>query len=283
MIHERVAARFIQAGLQQELTQRMDKLFSAPHDDGAAAESVKWFKDAFRIDTAKTPSGQKKLKELAGKFLWHLNAGSKRDMGGGTVWKGQESNFKEAARIWEQELKPLVADLVRYFSDEGGKVVPKEVAVGGHTYFNLVGFDEKALGKIVQSLESVFNEVKGWRRKALSGLKVALADPRHFGGTAGGKHRTSEDTLYVRATPAVLKRTRGTYGALDYILVHELGHRYDHKVGTANVDFDRPECWTTPYSKNGDDEPFAELFALSNFGMKGTWGDTLDKFEKLMG
>ena len=282
-IQERVATRFIQAGLEQELSQRMNKLFSSPYDDGDAAEVAKWFKNTFRFDTAKTPPGQKKLKELASKFHWHLNAGSKQNVGGDVpkVWRGNESNFKYAADIWAKELKPLAADLVRYFSDEGIKVVPKEVEVGGHTYLNLVGFDGKALGKIIQSLESVFDQVKDWRRKALSGLKVALADPRHFHGTAGGKYKSSEDTLYVRATPAVLKRTRGTYGAFDYILVHELGHRYDRKHGT-KVDFDQQEWWTTPYSKNGGDEPFAELFALSNFGMTGTWGPVLEKFEQIM-
>lgn len=278
----RVARRFIQANLNQELVQRMHQTFTK-YDDHVATDTANWFQQTFHFDTSKTPPGQKKLKNLVSAFHWFLrNAGIHALSIGGQSKEipGEESAWREAKRIWEQELQPLSSDLVKYFSDEGIKVVPKELQIGQVTYMNLVGFDEKALAKLAQALEAVFDKVQGWRRKALSGLKVALAGPKYFHDTAGGKYKADEDTLYVRATPAVLKRTRGTYGAFDYILIHELGHRYDHKVG-AKVDFDRQEWQTTPYSRN-DGETFAELFALSNFGIKGTWGNTLDKFEALM-
>jgi hypothetical protein len=91
--------------------------------------------------------------------------------------------------------------------------------------------------------------------------------------------------LYVRATPQVFKRTRGTYGAFDYIIIHELGHRYERKRGLP-VDFDQAEWWTTKYSQTegmGGSESFAELFALSNFGLTG-YGrpGVFDRFEAVM-
>lgn len=135
----------------------------------------------------------------------------------------------------------------------------------------------------IDALEAVFAEVKGWRRKAFDGgLKVALAGPDKFRGTAGGTYKSAEDTMYVRATPKVLKRTRGTYGAFDYIIIHELGHRYEYKHRTTvDVDFDKSEWVTTPYSRK-EGEAFAELFALSNFGMKGDWDEKIKKFDDLM-
>lgn len=291
-ISERVASRFIHASLEQELIQRMDRVF-ASFDDDLAAETAKWLEKTLRFKISRTPPGAKKLKDQLDGLHWFLTNAGKKTYGGDSnlpshlqqhlqkIVPGDESAWNEAKRRWEA-LKPSVPEIVRYFSDEGGKVVPKEVSVGGVTYTNLVGFDEKALAKITNSLDEVFRQVKGWRRKALDGLKVTLADPKKFHGTAGGKYKADEDALYVRATPAVLKRTRGTYGALDYILIHELGHRYDRKHGT-KFDFDRQEWWTTPYSRNGGDEPFAELFALSNFDIKGPWDPVVKKFEDLMG
>ena len=278
----RVATRFIQASLEQELTQQMHRVF-AKYDEDTVTEIAKWFHQTFHFDTSKTVPGQKQLKALVNKFYWFLNRAGQWALSDGALQKGipgEERYWKEAKQVWEQELQPLSSDLVKYFSDEGIKVVPRELKLGQTTYLNLVGFDAKALAKHAQELEAVFDEVQGWRRKALNGLKVALAGPKDFHGTAGGKYKTDEDTLYVRATSAVLKRTRGTYGALDYILVHELGHRYERKFGT-KVDFERQEWQTTPYSRK-DGEAFAELFALSNFGIKGTWDNVLGKFEALM-
>lgn len=280
----RVAARFMfSASLLDELIRRMDGLF-ANYTNKGSAEAAEWFKKNFRFDMSKTPQGQKDLKNKADKFHWFLrNAAGLEAYGkddpdndGGWVRGG-----KEAARIWEQEIKPQAGDLVRYFTDEGGKIVPREVQVGGNTYVNLVGFDQKKLGQYVTAMETVFDELKGWRKKALSGgIRVVLAGPKEFRGTSAGTYRSAEDALYVRATPHVLKRTKGTYGAFDYIIVHELGHRYDRKHGT-KFDFERQEWWTTTYSRK-DGEAFAELFALSNFGLSGSWDDVVSRFENLM-
>lgn len=270
----RVAARFkVAATLHDELVSKMDHLF-ANFSKVEAEEAASWFKDNFRFQTPQTPKGQKKLKEEASGFHWFL-----RDSGGKLP---SMNSAVEAERRWKQEIKPLAGDLVKFFSNDGGKIVPKEIQVGGNTYLNLIGFDAKKLDQYVTSLESVFDEVKGWRRKALGGLKVALAGPKEFRGTAGGVYKSEQDTLYVRATPNVLKRTRGTYAAFDYIIIHELGHRYEHK-NHVPFDFDRTE-WTTSRYSLKEGEAFAELFAISNFGLKGNWlQERVDQFETLMG
>jgi hypothetical protein len=273
------------AGLAGELTHRFDSLFAKSFDPDAALEETKWLKDTFHFDIPKTPKGGKELKALLQKFRWFL------DRAAGPVlmekrFPGEESGWKEAARIWKQELRQHVDEVARLFSAEGGTVVPKDLKIGQRVYLNLVGLNEKALQTYAKALEQVFAELKGWRRKALDGtLHVALAGPEHFRGTVGGKYKSDKDTLMVRATPKVLKRTKGTYGAFDYIIVHELGHRYErkHPVGR---NFDSGEWHSSRYSRN-EGEAFAELFALSNFGMtrdaSETWdASLLEKFDKVM-
>lgn len=276
----RVAARFMfSSTLIDELNSKMDRLF-LNFDPDEGRDTAAWFKDNFRFESPKTPQGQKDLKNKAQSFWWHLqDAGTKKDYQG-TAYNNPKA-VEVAERAWKQDLKPLAGDLVRYFSDEGGKIVPKEIQAGGNTYLNLIGFDQKKIGQYVTAMEAVFDEVKGWRRKALGGLKVALAGPKEFRGTSAGVYKSGEDTLYVRATPNVLKRSSGTYGSFDYILIHELGHRYERK-NHVPFDFERGEWHTTKYSSK-DGESFAELFALSNFKMKGPWDQNrVERFEALM-
>ena len=176
-------------------------------------------------------------------------------------------------------------------------VSPAEVRIGENVYLNKSNFAESQLHKYADALESVFGELRGWRKRALEGgITVALAGPKEFRGTAAGTYRSREDVLYVRATPTVFKRAKGTYGSADYILVHEIGHRFDYKFKTPE-DFDREFWHTTNYSTkenlSGSTEAFAELFALSNFGMLpgdvgregigGKWDlQKLERFDLLM-
>ncbi len=112
-----------------------------------------------------------------------------------------------------------------------------------------------------------------------------FAAAQDFNGTVKGKYKSADDLLLVRTTPAVLKRADG-YASLDYILIHELGHRYEHKVRGLPVDFDKPAWWTTRYSRADSmagSESFAELFAIGHFGITGNWDAAiLDRFEKVM-
>ena len=271
----RVASRFVLAGLASEARARFDAYLSAPFDAERSADLARWFTENFAVSVSSTPRGGKALKELAGKILWVLRGGEK--------WGGEHA--EQYRSTFEADWRQLSADLDRFvvlFSSEGGREVPASKTVSGRTYLNLVGFSAERFDEYVGALEEVFAEVKGWRRGAFAGgLKVALAGPSEFRGTASGVYRSREDTMYVRATPKVLKRSRGTYGAFDYIVIHELGHRYE-RLNRLPVDFDRMGWRTTRYSWT-DGEAFAELFALSNFGLTGTWdAEILTRFEATM-
>ncbi len=263
--------RHVTASLGDEVTRKMDGLLQGDYDVEEAKKIAAWLNDTFRFKSPKTPRGQKQLKEQMDKLWWSLAHG-------GLV-------HRSSVQFTWDEVKPKVADLVRYFSNEGMTVVSDKIEMGGNTYFNRAGLDNATLEKYAKRLEALFNTVTGWRAKAfVGGLKVAFASPRDFRGTASGKYRQSEDMLYVRTTPAVLKRGDG-YGSFDYVLIHELGHRYDAK-NPPPVDFDRPEWWTSKYSQTDSlagSESFAELFAIGHYNLRGSWDPAVvDRFEKVM-
>lgn len=268
----RVAARVMLAGLAQDAKRRFDDLLrDQPLDDRKAVALAGWLAENFHFQVSRTPKGAKAFKDALDALHWYLKNG-----------KPVESYRASIEGKWA-DLAGKIDEAVRLLTDEGGKRVPKELKVGQNTYENEVGFDEAKLAEYAENLEKVFRELKGWRKKALTGgLRVVLASPKSFGGTAGGKYKSADDVLLVRATPAVLKRTRGTYGAFDYIIVHELGHRFDHKF-RPKADWDKSEWQTTQYSSKSGEEAFAELFALTNFGLPVSGKeDVLARFEEFM-
>jgi len=268
-------ARVFVAGLEHDLVRKMDHLLNTvPYDGKEAVDTGKWFEANFRFKSPKTPKGQKDLKEWCDGLHWALVFGTH-------VYKDSPDAYRANVEKFWGLIKPRLGDLVRYFSDEGGTTVPAELKIGANTYLNRAGLDAKTLDRYAHRLNTLIESLGGWRAKALKGgVKIAFASPKEFHGTVGGKYKSNEDLLLVRTTPAVLKRGEG-YGSFDYIIIHELGHRYSYK-NSLPTDFDRVEWYTSRYSyKEG--ETFAELFAIGHYGLKGAWSqDTVDRFEKVM-
>lgn len=273
--------RLILAGLADELEERMRKLIADATNPKAYAETAAWFDRNFRVDTVKTPKGLKPVKEEARRLLRTL-----RDFStpGAVISPGMGNTLQD----WWDRLKPHLDDLVRYFTAEGdattGKTVLTELKLSNATYLNRSNLSNTSFEKYAKSVDQVFAGIKGWRHKALSGnLKVAFVGAQEM--RSQGRYKQSEDTLLVKATPTILKRGGG-YASLEYILVHELGHRYEKFHGTSGTDFDQPKWWTTRYSRTeglAGSESFAELFALGHFHLTGDWApDILDRFEAAM-
>lgn len=270
---ERVAARFLRASLANELTRKMNSLLAGPLEVPAGIAIARWFDSNFNFGSSKTPKGQKQLKEDVEKLHWWL-------------LHGIEQNGERARATIEHAWKAVrsrLPDLVRYFSEEGGVITPKQAELNGNLYINKSGFQQHQFERYVKRVEMAIDALKGWRRKALAGgVKVVLAGPKDFRGTASGTYKSSEDALYVRATPNILKRQGTQYAGFEYILWHELGHRYERKLGLNGMDFDTPQWWTSRYSKN-EGESFAELFAISNDAVSGPWdSEVVERFDALM-
>lgn len=234
---------------------------------------LQWFHSTFTTARSTTPRGGKQVKEQTEKLLWVLGPGLAQ-------WK--YGNIRQA---WET-FKPLVPTLVQLFSDAGAVAAGKDVAVRERktslaTYVNARGLANKTFDQYVAALDALLKNLQGWRKKALQGLQVILSGPENFRGTAAGTYKSAEDKLYIRATPKILKRSAGSYGSPAYILIHELGHRYEYKF-RMRTDFDQRAWWTTKYSME-EGEAFAELFALGAMNIRTPgFSAVVDRFEEFM-
>lgn len=258
--------------LGDELAQRVEDLL-AHWDPAESKATAKWLADNFQFKVSKTPSGQKENKRRLELFWWGLNFPS----------------IDHVKADWPA-IKPSIPEIVAKFTTEGGAEVPAQMEVGGVTYLNPIGLSKPALAKMASIVDAVFKSLHGWRRKALAGQpKVSFSGPDAFRGTSKARYNSTSDTMFIRATPAVVKRTGPQYASFEYILVHELGHRYEF-LRRVHTDFSRREWHTTPYSETeggfGHSEAFAELFALGHFGITSwgsqEFGSVIEKYETLM-
>lgn len=285
----RVAARYkvSLAGPAAELTHRIERLLNdyTPQHCNAMA---KWFMETFTFAARHTPKGQQRTKQELERLHRIIKLGAESGL---TLADNGIPFAKLSLENAWREFQPYLEDAAKFFTVEGGrKAITREIKKDGHTFLNIVGANDKALNEMISVVEDCFATLKGWRRKALGGgVTVVFADGKSFGGTASGKYKENEDALYIRATAGgrVSQTGAGKYGSLSYIIVHELGHRYERKH-RQSTDFDRPEWWTSRYSSK-EGEAFAELFAISNFNMSpgqtgGSWADDrVEKFDALMG
>jgi hypothetical protein len=276
----RVAARFLRANLQHEFVQRFEKLLSyapenpPPHE---VAEFRKWIASNFKL-TGRVPPEAKRAREELERFWRSLELAAESS----GFLPGAFHKMWDSGSSWDGVQREL-STIVQYLSVQAtGKAPIFEKKVGGNTYLNLVGAGADRFEKMIGAIEGVFNGLSGWRHKALDGgIRVVFAGPKDFRGTSSGKYVSEKDELWIRATAGGRIEQGGSgYGGLAYVITHELGHRYERKHHV-NVDFDRPEWQTTVYSRK-EGEAFAELFALSNFGMTSYGADTINRFDYLM-
>jgi len=286
--------RMVVASLQNELERRLrevkqradtypdtggqleDNNLLSDGDKEMLRDFAAWYRKNFRVDSAKTPKGQKRTKEDGMRLLRALDTYS--TPGGRTSPRVLNSIYEIGSQL---EIK----DLVAYFTEEGDSSRGTEEKLtelkGSHaTYFNRGNISNTNFKKYVARLDQILASLKGWRKKATAGsLKVVFVGRQHM--TVQGKYKESADELWVKATPQVMKRGSGGYASPEYIIVHELGHRYE-RYNRVPQDFDKSQWWTSRYSHK-EGEAFAELFAISNFKLTGPWNnDVVEKFERVM-
>lgn len=265
------ARRTVIAGVRDEFRSRMEDLFE-DFDQAKAAELGKWVEMTFRTTTSRTPPGGAELKKKLSLLVWELKNSSMRT--------DPNESLNNLKRDWGI-LEPQLGKLTKLFSEEGsGRVIPPELVLGSHTYINEVGLIDKELDKYAKRLETVIKSLTGWRKKALDGLVVVFKRPDAFNGTVSGKYKRDKDQLWLRTSPVILRRDSG-YAGFEYILLHELGHRYE-RFHSLPDDFERSSWYTTEYSRESG-ESFAELFALGAAKLTGSWDQSVvERFETVM-
>jgi len=140
----------------------------------------------------------------------------------------------------------------------------EELKIGNVTYINTSPLAEKSFIQKAKVIDNFLSSFKGFHKKAITkSLKILFKSSQQMKPRA--KYRSQTDEIWVRHNAKV---DNELYGHLLYIIAHELGHRYEKYYGL-------PQGWkivyTTKYSHtpnsgfSGDEEPFAELFALSHW------------------
>lgn len=124
----------------------------------------------------------------------------------------------------------------------------------------------------------------GFHKKALVGkLEIYFTSSNAF--RAKAIYRSTTDKIMIKESNAREVDTEA-YGYLLYILVHELGHRFEFK-SKVPLSFRDEDFYTTKYSQTDSmfgSECFAEIFAISFFGESKypQFAEKIRAFENLM-
>ncbi len=170
-----------------------------------------------------------------------------------------------------------IVQLHTLFSPKSKETVT--LKLDGVTFRNEAGLTGAKFKKASELLVAFLNTLKKPHSTTLKGLKIILV--RKDKSTSPAMYKRDKDVVYIR--PDRLLLTNEEYGSLPYVLLHELGHRYENKNKLKSKQDTADSIWnTTPYSLTDSlsgSEKFAELFAMSHWPKKYTkYKETIDLF-----
>lgn len=246
-------------------------------------ESVKYFLSHFPKG-GRAPAGLKKEKQTIDFMIKQMDLIDEYGKAGEDMAK---TNIINSISWWDKDTIDRIVD--GYF--KSGKKKLTKLKHGNITYHNESAMAEKRFKKTADVITSLLKRFKGEHKKALRGeLIVRFKSKSEMRSKA--VYKSILDEIWILDSPKVSKLLdKELYGWLPYVIVHELGHRYEKFIGHPNW-YDRNRFITTSYSKQehvaGGGEDFAECFALSFFGSKKLrakgheeWGHKVDEFKKL--
>jgi len=157
-----------------------------------------------------------------------------------------------------------------------------ELKLSNCTFYNKSIISQKRFIEISNDINNLLSQLEGFHKKSIqNNLKIYFVKKEMSKSAA--VYKSNEDIIYIRPDKVT---TGDNYGSFKYVIIHELGHRYEHyfKLPT---DFDNYNWVTTKYSRSENSfngEQFAELFALSQWYNKyeNLYKDKLDAFLILM-
>ena len=183
---------------------------------------------------------------------------------------------------WDEDYINLILD---NFAFSNRKKVKDNIVIDNNTYLNESSLSESKFLNLTKIISELLNRLDGEYKKALKGgIKIIFKPSTEMKSKA--VYKSDKDELWIRNSPDTLKLfDKELYGWVPYIIVHELGHRYDKFEGVPKW-FNRSFI-TSKYSSQagfGDEEVFAECFAISFFGDSVSpeypkWRDKIELFK----
>jgi len=155
----------------------------------------------------------------------------------------------------------------------------EEIKSGNLIFKNESAMGEKTFISKAKKIDKFLKTLKGYHKKAISKPLTIIFKPTKL-FKAKAKYNEQHDQIWVKQGSKV---DNELYGHLLYIIVHELGHRYEKFYGLPSK---WKDTYTTDYSKKegfAASEAFAELFAISHWPNKyKEYSDKIEWFKGIM-
>jgi len=224
----------------------------------------------------RSPKGMKKYHEKLNHLAGNLNNIVKYYKDDVESNPGSMHNIKAIFSYWKEKDIDIINDKF------GNKKTIRELNLTNGIFFNHSIISEKRFKLLSNEINDLFDDLKGFHKTVLKPkLKIYFVKKNKSKATA--TYKSDKDVIYIR--PDRIKAFGDDYASAKYIILHELGHRYE-KYNKIPDNIYTPEFFTTVYSKTSNSwtgEQFAELFALSHWYNKyKEYKKQLDKFIKVM-
>jgi hypothetical protein len=170
-----------------------------------------------------------------------------------------------------------------FFKTKNSKI--ENLTIGNLTFINDSLMAESRFKLTSKKISEFLDKFTGFHKKALTGKFEIYFKPADA-LRAKATYKSQLDQIWIKETYAREIDTVA-YASLLYIIVHELGHRYEYKHGSPSG-FVASKFYTTRYSQTDTmsfgTESFAEIFAISFFGVQKypQYESQIAQFEKIM-
>lgn len=153
---------------------------------------------------------------------------------------------------------------------------PSTVKTANATYTKDFPGSYNRFKECITHVDQFISTLQGPQAKAAKGVKIIFS--KKFSAIQDGMDQVAEyqprtDTIVIN--PDKVVNSGSVYMSMNYVVLHELGHRY-LKLHPQKWNIDEDRWATTPYSKvkgpNQKEEKFAELFAMAK------WPTTFSKY-----
>jgi len=240
-----------------------------PYTDDKLPTFIQWIEHFPK--SGRAPNGEKKLFDGI-KFLQkQLEVYREHGL--------MSSNIASALSWWSAEGEmDRIADV--FFAGKS-KAKVEVIKHGNVTFHNGSSMSEARFKKTTKTIADLLKGLKGFHKKALSKpLEIHFKYTKEI--RAKAVYKGLLDQVWVKESSKPID----LYGHLLYVIIHELGHRYEflHK---RPKDFEDRDFYTTKYSRTetmAGSESFAEIFALSHWPDKynDDYSDQIERFNAMM-